>query len=135
MQNQHAWQEFIEENKFTSDVTSEIKSSWTRSKRLRINPRLKNVQLSVSKKELGSHQKTSVVYNLLLSTNTFDSISSLLSDLHAVFSFADRNGLLLHTGGDDGYFDIAYRLGYVPGTDWSEAKIGTNAIGNCISQK
>ncbi|WP_075367084.1 sigma-54 interaction domain-containing protein, partial [Desulfosporosinus metallidurans] len=84
---------------------------------------------------LVSYQKASTVYKLLSSTNTFDSISSLLSDLHAVYSFADRNGLLLHIGGDEEYFDIAYRLGYVPGTDWSEEKIGTNAIGNCISQK
>lgn len=43
MQNQHAWQEFIEENKFSSDFFSEIKSSWALSKKLRIKPQLRNV--------------------------------------------------------------------------------------------
>lgn len=135
MKNEHAWQEFIEKNEFSSDVSFEITSSWTRSKTLRINPHLRNVQLSVSKNELLNYQKASDVYKFLLSTNTFDSISKLLSDLHVIYSLADRNGLLLHIGGDEGYFESAHRLGYVPGAIWSEEKLGTNAIGNCISQK
>ncbi|WDT75159.1 MAG: GAF domain-containing protein [Candidatus Manganitrophus sp.] len=56
--------------------------------------------------------------------------SSLAQILHAVF-LVDRDGIVLYAAGNDARMRESFHV--VPGYDWSERKMGTNAVGTALA--
>jgi transcriptional regulator of acetoin/glycerol metabolism len=59
-------------------------------------------------------------------------LAELVKDSHIVVVLTDANGMILETIGDEKIMHNANQLRFIPGSYWSEEKVGTNAIGSAI---
>jgi len=59
-------------------------------------------------------------------------LAELVKDSHIVVVLTNAKGLILETLGDEKIMNNANQLKFIPGSYWSEEKVGTNAIGSAI---
>ncbi|WP_312854105.1 GAF domain-containing protein [Tsukamurella spumae] len=62
-------------------------------------------------------------------------LASLTADGHNILVIADRDGTVLWRSGSSRVLSQADRLGFVPGAQWGEKEVGTNAIGTALAAR
>lgn len=125
------WKEFIARHDIDAQsVRPDILESWKRCLG-HVDP-IQKVNRKVStEKEFGDLLERSREL-LEIGGPVLDALYKFVEGSGFVAVLADADGYLLKVIGDPEVMDAVTQINLVPGADWSEAVIGTNAIGTCI---
>ena len=58
-----------------------------------------------------------------------------IANTHSMVLLTDKDGLILHSLGDNDFLEKASRVALTPGANWSERSKGTNAIGTALTEQ
>lgn len=107
----------------------EISASWRRVRAGGLAPGAEPEVAPLSEAEVESRRTTSTLAPLLPSITA--SLDPVVDD-GLLLVVTDTDGRVLWRRGRTGVRRLADRLGFVPGSAWTEANVGTNAIGTCL---
>jgi transcriptional regulator of acetoin/glycerol metabolism len=127
-----AWEKFVERGALSTDLRSSIAASWQRSKNYQVMIDRPMAPL-VADAELFRHRSKHAPLRhaarcALQNSRTF------LGDANSIMVLTDPTGLVIDTQGDDRVIDAGRAVHLEHGGRWSEADIGTNAIGAAIAE-
>lgn len=125
------WEKFVKEEKIDdNNVRKEIVESWQRCKNYKVDP-YRGKGHVVDDNKLNRIKKQN--RQLIETAEPFmKELAELVKDSHIVVVLTDANGMILETIGDEKIMHNANQLRFIPGSYWSEEKVGTNAIGSAI---
>ncbi|WP_427307060.1 sigma-54-dependent Fis family transcriptional regulator [Cupriavidus sp. H39] len=63
-----------------------------------------------------------------------ETLHDQIVDTQSMIILTDADGLILHAMGDDDFLARADKISLRPGSEWSEARRGTNAIGTALAE-
>src|SRR6266550_2690528 len=127
-----AWERFVERGALSSDLRSSVAASWQRSKNHRVTIDRARAPL-VADAELFRHRSKHASLRHAARC-ALDNSKTFLSDANSIMILTDPTGLIIDTQGDDRVIDAGRSVHLEHGGRWSEADIGTNAIGAAIAE-
>src|SRR5258708_111839 len=127
-----AWEKFVERGALSSDLRSSIAASWQRSKNHRVTIDRARAPL-VADAELFRHRSKHASLRHAARC-ALENSKTFLSDANSIMILTDPTGLIIDTQGDDRVIDAGRSIHLDHGGRWSEADIGTNAIGAAIAE-
>jgi sigma-54 dependent transcriptional regulator, acetoin dehydrogenase operon transcriptional activator AcoR len=127
-----AWEKFVERGALSAELRSSVAASWQRSRNHRITVDRAQAPL-VADNELFRHRTKHAALRhaarcALQNSKTF------LSDAGSMMILTDPTGLVIDTQGDARVIDAGRAVHLEHGGRWSEADIGTNAIGAAMAE-
>ena len=127
-----AWEKFVEHGALSADLRSSVAASWQRSRNHRITIDRAQAPL-VADAELFRHRSKHASLRhaarcALQNSKTF------MSDAGSIMILTDPTGLIIDTQGDARVIDAGRSVHLEHGGRWSEADIGTNAIGAAMAE-
>ncbi|TAJ98502.1 MAG: PAS domain S-box protein [Candidatus Manganitrophaceae bacterium] len=127
------WERFIEGHPPEGPLRKVILESWQRSRADGIDPKPSQLLLhGIPEEDLQARLDLNQEWVDIAALH-LDWISSSLAQIpHAVF-LVDRDGIVLYATGNDARMRESFHV--VPGYDWSERKMGTNAVGTALAGK
>ena len=127
-----AWEKFVERGALSSDLRSSVAASWQRSKNHRVTIDRARAPL-VADAELFRHRSKHASLRHAARC-ALENSKTFLSDANSIMILTDPTGLIIDTQGDDRVIDAGRSVHLEHGGRWSEADIGTNAIGAAIAE-
>jgi sigma-54 dependent transcriptional regulator, acetoin dehydrogenase operon transcriptional activator AcoR len=127
-----AWEKFVERGALSADLRSSVAASWQRSKNHRITVDCARAPL-VADAELFRHRSKHASLRHAARC-ALDNSRTFLGDANSIMILTDPTGLIIDTQGDDRVIDAGRTVHLEHGGRWSEADIGTNAIGAAIAE-
>jgi transcriptional regulator of acetoin/glycerol metabolism len=127
-----AWEKFVERGALSADLRSSVAASWQRSKNHRVTIDRARAPL-VADAELFRHRSKHASLRHAARC-ALESSRTFLSDANSIMILTDPTGLIIDTQGDDRVIDAGRTVHLEHGGRWSEADIGTNAIGAAIAE-
>ncbi|MGY4302472.1 transcriptional regulator of acetoin/glycerol metabolism [Bradyrhizobium sp. i1.4.4] len=127
-----AWEKFVERGALSSDLRSSVAASWQRSRNHHVTVDRARAPL-VADAELFRHRSK---YASLrhAARCALENSKTFLRDANSIMILTDPSGLIIDTQGDDRVIDAGRAVHLEHGGRWSEADIGTNAIGAAIAE-
>jgi sigma-54 dependent transcriptional regulator, acetoin dehydrogenase operon transcriptional activator AcoR len=119
------WEQFIFEDYIKPNINPIVKLSWLRSKRMGIDP-----FRTYGKIKPFDYEKYKELINI--ATPLTEGLFSIVEGSGFMVIICNEQGQLLKVIGDTDPLNHAKRMGFIEGADWSEAEMGTNAIGTSI---
>jgi hypothetical protein len=107
----------------------EISASWRRVRAGGLAPGAEPEVAPLTEVEVESRRRSSALAPLLPSITA--SLEPVVDD-GLLLVLTDNDGRVLWQRGRSGVRRLADHLGFVPGSAWTEANVGTNAIGTCL---
>src|SRR5215470_9843433 len=127
-----AWEKFVERGALSADLRSSVAASWQRSSNHRVTidraraPLVEDAELF---RRRSKHASLRHAARLALEMS-----KTFLSDAHSIMILTDPSGLIIDTQGDARVIDAGRTVHLEHGGRWSEADIGTNAIGAALAE-
>lgn len=114
----------------TTGVRSTVTESWRRSLALHATPKTVTTPVSIAADALAEHRKTHPIAAVLPMLRT---LLTPAHDVGLITAISNTAGHLLWVDGASTMRTRAEDIGFTPGTDWSEASMGTSAPGAALS--
>ncbi|MED1740253.1 sigma-54-dependent Fis family transcriptional regulator [Bacillus swezeyi] len=128
----NTWKRFVQEGLLDgSRLNKRVMESWYRCKKANVNPYLDKGQ-SILQKELLSVQKEKHALFLDVALPYLNKISQELKESEMMALLIDADGYVLSLAGSQRTLAEAGRINFVEGVRWTEAEVGTNAIGTAL---
>jgi transcriptional regulator of acetoin/glycerol metabolism len=127
-----AWEKFVERGALSADLRSSVAASWQRSKNHRVTIDRARAPL-VADAELFRHRSKHASLRHAARC-ALENSKTFLGDANSIMILTDPTGLIIDTQGDDRVIDAGRTVHLEHGGRWSEADIGTNAIGAAIAE-
>ena len=127
-----AWEKFVERGALSADLNVSVAASWQRSKNHQIAVDRARAPL-VAEAEL-YRQRCKHASLRHAARSALESSKTFLSDANSMMILTDPSGLIIDTQGDARVIDAGRALHLEHGGRWSEADIGTNAIGAVLAE-
>ncbi|MBI3805670.1 MAG: PAS domain S-box protein [Nitrospirae bacterium] len=128
---QTEWKRFIEGLPPAGLVSRVILDSWKRSRAAGVHPHPMKLILHPVSEQILRHRLDVNQEFIEVAALHLDWISSSLSGLRHTAFLVDRDGLILYATGNDHLMREAFYV--LPGYDWSERRMGTNAVGTALA--
>jgi sigma-54 dependent transcriptional regulator, acetoin dehydrogenase operon transcriptional activator AcoR len=129
-----AWESFLtfgEAQRQNAVVRGVIEESWQRSALTGVDARCQGSNLVISPDDL--HERRLRNEDLLgSSAATFRRLAEVLGDAATMVVITDKNGIVLHVGGDQRTIDSGHDIRLEVGAAWGESVTGTNGIGTAL---
>jgi sigma-54 dependent transcriptional regulator, acetoin dehydrogenase operon transcriptional activator AcoR len=127
-----AWEKFVERGALSTDLRLSVAASWQRSKNHRVTTDRAMAPI-VADAELFRHRsKHASLRNA--ARCALENSRTFLSDANSIMILTDPTGLIIDTQGDARVIDAGRTVHLEHGGRWSEADIGTNAIGTAMAE-
>ena len=127
-----AWEKFVEHGALSSELRSSVAASWQRSRNHRVTIDRARAPLVADAELFRLRSRNASLRHAarcaLQSSKTF------LGDANSIMILTDPTGLIIDTQGDARVIDAGRTVHLEHGGRWSEADIGTNAIGAAIAE-
>ena len=127
-----AWEKFVERGALSSDLRSSVANSWQRSRNHRVTIDRAMAPLAADA-ELFRHRSKSAALRHA-ARRALESSRTFLSDANSMMILTDPTGLIVDTEGDARVIEAGRTVHLEHGGRWSEADIGTNAIGAAMAE-
>lgn len=126
-----AWETFVERGVVADGLRTDIIDSWKRCSEFQV-PANSNAAPLVSEPETFKHR---AAQSLLArcAQPVLDRAGKYMNESISMMILTDASGLILETRGDDRTIDQGREIHLEHGGRWSEADIGTNAIGTAVA--
>lgn len=128
-----AWEKFVERGALSTDLRSSVAASWQRSRNHQVMIDRAMAPL-VEDAELFRHRSKHASLRYAARC-ALENSKTFLSDANSIMILTDPTGLIIDTQGDDRVIDAGRTVHLEHGGRWSEAEIGTNAIGAAIANE
>jgi sigma-54 dependent transcriptional regulator, acetoin dehydrogenase operon transcriptional activator AcoR len=127
-----AWEKFVERGALSADLRSSVAASWQRSRNHQVTVDRPRAPL-VAEAELFRHRSKHASLRHAARC-ALESSKTFLSDANSMMILTDPTGLVIDTQGDARVIDAGRTVHLEHGGRWSEADIGTNAIGAAMAE-
>ena len=126
-----AWEKFVEQGTVSDDLRGDVAASWKRSKTYQVAITSDMAPL-MPEAEVYRHR----LDNALLANcarPALDRARKFLGESISMMILTDASGVIIETEGDERAIDGGREIHLEDGGRWSEADIGTNAIGTAVA--
>jgi transcriptional regulator of acetoin/glycerol metabolism len=127
-----AWEKFVECGALSTDLRASVAASWQRSRNHRITIDRARAPLVGDAELFRLRCKHASLRHA--ARRALENSKTFLSDANSIMILTDPTGLIIDTQGDDRVIDAGRTVHLEHGGRWSEADIGTNAIGTAIAE-
>jgi signal transduction histidine kinase len=130
-QIRRAWAGFVENGTVSIGLRGVITESWQRSQEHGISAERKEAPLALEPELLQRYSAHSTLVEA--ARPALSQAGLFLAEANSMIILTDPSGLILETAGDPRTIDFGHLVHLEQGGRWTEADIGTNAIGTAIA--
>ncbi|ADY21991.1 sigma-54-dependent Fis family transcriptional regulator [Bacillus paranthracis] len=128
----HTWKKFVDEGVLDSNRMNErISESWHRCKQANVNPHMNKGQKILSSKVFQDQKKKSEIF-LDIAIPQIQNMRKTIDELQMMALLIDPDGYVLSLSGNQQTLKRAKHINFIEGVKWTEAAVGTNAIGTAL---
>jgi transcriptional regulator of acetoin/glycerol metabolism len=127
-----AWEKFVERGALSAELRASVAASWQRSRNHQVTVDRARAPL-VADAELFRHRSKHASLRHAARC-ALESSKTFLRDANSMMILTDPTGLVIDTQGDARVIDAGRTVHLEHGGRWSEADIGTNAIGAAMAE-
>ncbi|MGY2613633.1 sigma-54-dependent Fis family transcriptional regulator [Bacillus pretiosus] len=128
----HTWKKFIDEGVLDSNRMNErISESWHRCKQANVNPHMNKGQKILSSDIFQDQKKKSEIF-LDIAIPQLQNMRKTIDELQMMALLIDPDGYVLSLSGNQQTLKRAKHINFIEGVKWTEAAVGTNAIGTAL---
>lgn len=128
----HAWKKFINEGVLDSNrINERISESWHRCKQANVNPHMNKGQKILSSIFFQDQKKKSEIF-LDIAIPQIQNMRKTIDELQMMALLIDPDGYVLSLSGNKQTLKRAKHINFIEGVKWTEAAVGTNAIGTAL---
>jgi transcriptional regulator of acetoin/glycerol metabolism len=127
-----AWEKFVERGALSTDLRLSVAASWQRSKNHRVTTDRAMAPIVAEAELFRYRAKHASLRNA--ARCALENSRTFLSDANSIMILTDPTGLIIDTQGDARVIDAGRTVHLEHGGRWSEADIGTNAIGTAMAE-
>ncbi|EML6320887.1 sigma-54-dependent Fis family transcriptional regulator [Bacillus cereus] len=128
----HTWKKFIDEGVLDSNrINERISESWYRCKQANVNPHMSKGQKILSSNFFQEQKKKSEIF-LDIALPQIQNMRKTIDELQMMALLIDPDGYVLSLSGNKQTLKRAKHINFIEGVKWTEAAVGTNAIGTAL---
>ncbi|MED0875986.1 sigma-54-dependent Fis family transcriptional regulator [Bacillus mobilis] len=128
----HTWKKFVDEGVLDSNrINERISESWHRCKQANVNPHMNKGQKILSSNIFQDQKKKSEIF-LDIAIPQLQNMRKTIDELQMMALLIDPDGYVLSLSGNQQTLKRAKRINFIEGVKWTEAAVGTNAIGTAL---
>lgn len=128
----HTWKKFVDEGVLDSNrINERISESWYRCKQANVNPHMNKGQKILSSNIFQDQKKKSEIF-LDIAIPQIQNMRKTIDELQMMALLIDPDGYVLSLSGNKQTLQRAKHINFVEGVKWTEAAVGTNAIGTAL---
>ncbi|MGE6508048.1 sigma-54-dependent Fis family transcriptional regulator [Bacillus cereus] len=128
----HTWKKFIDEGVLDSNrINERISESWHRCKQANVNPHMNKGQKVLSSHIFREQKKKSEIF-LDIALPQIQNMRKTIDELQMMALLIDPDGYVLSLSGNKQTLKRAKHINFIEGVKWTEAAVGTNAIGTAL---
>lgn len=128
----HTWKKFIDEGVLDSNrINERISESWYRCKQANVNPHMNKGQKILSSNIFQEQKKKSEIF-LDIALPQIQNMRKTIDELQMMALLIDPDGYVLSLSGNKQTLKRAKHINFIEGVKWTEAAVGTNAIGTAL---
>ncbi|HDR7712925.1 TPA: sigma-54-dependent Fis family transcriptional regulator [Bacillus cereus] len=128
----HTWKKFIDEGVLDSNrINERISESWHRCKQANVNPHMNKGQKILSSHVFREQKKKSEIF-LDIALPQIQNLRKTIDELQMMALLIDPDGYVLSLSGNKQTLKRAKHINFIEGVKWTEAAVGTNAIGTAL---
>ncbi|KMP36739.1 sigma-54-dependent Fis family transcriptional regulator [Bacillus albus] len=128
----HTWKKFVDEGVLDSNRMNErISESWYRCKQANVNPHMNKGQKILSSNVFQDQKKKSEIF-LDIAIPQLQNMRKTIDELQMMALLIDPDGYVLSLSGNQQTLKRAKHINFIEGVKWTEAAVGTNAIGTAL---
>ncbi|MEC1981098.1 sigma-54-dependent Fis family transcriptional regulator [Bacillus cereus] len=128
----HTWKKFINEGVLDSNrINQRISESWHRCKQANVNPHMNKGQKVLSSHIFREQKKKSEIF-LDIALPQIQNLRKTIDELQMMALLIDPDGYVLSLSGNKQTLKRAKHINFIEGVKWTEAAVGTNAIGTAL---
>ncbi|MGE6363491.1 sigma-54-dependent Fis family transcriptional regulator [Bacillus paramycoides] len=128
----HTWQKFVDEGVLDSDrINKRISESWHRCKQANVNPHMNKGQNILTSNVFQDQKQKSEIF-LDIALPHLQNMKKTIDELQMMALLIDPDGYALSLSGNKQTLKRAKHINFIEGVKWTEAAVGTNAIGTAL---
>ncbi|WP_242275115.1 sigma-54-dependent Fis family transcriptional regulator [Bacillus cereus group sp. BfR-BA-01445] len=128
----HTWKKFVDEGVLDSNrINERISESWHRCKQANVNPHMNKGQKILSSNIFQDQKKKSEIF-LDIAIPQIKNMRKTIDELQMMALLIDPDGYVLSLSGNKQTLKRAKHINFIEGVKWTEAAVGTNAIGTAL---
>ncbi|AJI10445.1 TPA: sigma-54-dependent Fis family transcriptional regulator [Bacillus cereus] len=128
----HTWKKFVDEGVLDSNrINERISESWYRCKQANVNPHMNKGQKILSSNIFQDQKKKSEIF-LDIAIPQIQNMRKTIDELQMMALLIDPDGYVLSLSGNEQTLKRAKHINFIEGVKWTEAAVGTNAIGTAL---
>ncbi|SCC34342.1 sigma-54-dependent Fis family transcriptional regulator [Bacillus wiedmannii] len=128
----HTWKKFVDEGVLDSNrINERISESWHRCKQANVNPHMNKGQKILSSDIFQDQKKKSEIF-LDIAIPQLQNMRKTIDELQMMALLIDPDGYVLSLSGNQQTLKRAKHINFIEGVKWTEAAVGTNAIGTAL---
>jgi sigma-54 dependent transcriptional regulator, acetoin dehydrogenase operon transcriptional activator AcoR len=127
-----AWEKFVEHGALSADLRASVAASWQRSKNHQVTIDRAQAPLIADSELFRQRSKHASLRHA--ARYALQNSKTFLCDAGSIMILTDPTGLIIDTQGDARVIDAGRTVHLEHGGRWSEADIGTNAIGAALAE-
>ncbi|MGE7628360.1 sigma-54-dependent Fis family transcriptional regulator [Bacillus cereus] len=128
----HTWKKFVNEGVLDSNrINQRISESWHRCKQANVNPHMNKGQKVLSSNIFREQKKKSGIF-LDIALPQIQNMRKTIDELQMMALLIDPDGYVLSLSGNKQTLKRAKHINFIEGVKWTEAAVGTNAIGTAL---
>ncbi|UNP78861.1 sigma-54-dependent Fis family transcriptional regulator [Bacillus nitratireducens] len=128
----HTWKKFVDEGVLDSNrINKRISESWHRCKQANVNPHMNKGQKILSSGIFQDQKKKSEIF-LDIAIPQIQNMRKTIDELQMMALLIDPDGYVLSLSGNQQTLKRAKHINFIEGVKWTEAAVGTNAIGTAL---
>ncbi|HDR3491469.1 sigma-54-dependent Fis family transcriptional regulator [Bacillus wiedmannii] len=128
----HTWKKFVDEGVLDSNrINERISESWHRCKQANVNPHMNKGQKILSSNIFQDQKKKSEIF-LDIAIPQLQNMRKTIDELQMMALLIDPDGYVLSLSGNQQTLKRAKHINFIEGVKWTEAAVGTNAIGTAL---
>lgn len=128
----HTWKKFVDEGVLDSNrINERISESWHRCKQANVNPHMNKGQKILSSNVFQDQKKKSEIF-LDIAIPQIQNMRKTIDELQMMALLIDPDGYVLSLSGNQQTLKRAKHINFIEGVKWTEAAVGTNAIGTAL---
>ncbi|MDA2669038.1 sigma-54-dependent Fis family transcriptional regulator [Bacillus cereus] len=128
----HTWKKFVDEGVLDSNrINERISESWHRCKQANVDPHINKGQKILSSNIFQDQKKKSEIF-LDIAIPQIQNMRKTIDELQMMALLIDPDGYVLSLSGNEQTLKRAKHINFIEGVKWTEAAVGTNAIGTAL---
>ncbi|MEX0137121.1 sigma-54-dependent Fis family transcriptional regulator [Bacillus nitratireducens] len=128
----HTWKKFVDKGVLDSNrINERISESWYRCKQANVNPHMNKGQKILSSDIFQDQKKKSEIF-LDIAIPQIQNMRKTIDELQMMALLIDPDGYVLSLSGNQQTLKRAKHINFIEGVKWTEAAVGTNAIGTAL---